>query len=167
MTDNANAACTMSVPPVAVMYQNTLPWTRIPIHMLSDGGNGYLRKKKNLVILVRTLNAVTRKDKVPGTLQQLESQFTTDVQQFGKHVFNIRHHMSSVNSVKDGRLHQMNVSYTLTFPKITVVVTQMEYKVSILERHLTKQLCIHSAQSLGSQYRSFRIGRSYHTVQTK
>ena len=35
---------------------------------------------------------VTQKDKVPGTLQQLESQFTTEVQQFRKHVFNIRHH---------------------------------------------------------------------------
>ena len=50
--------------------------------------------------------------------------------------------MSSVNSVKDVRLHQMNVSYTLTFPKIPVVVTQAKYKVSILERHITKQLCI-------------------------
>ena len=29
-----------------------------------------------------------------------------------------------------------------TFPKITVVVTQVKYKVSILERHITKQLCI-------------------------
>ena len=83
----------MSVPPVAVMYLNTLPWTRILILMLSGDGNGYLRKNKNLVILVRTLNA-----KSPGKTKSLahfnnfESQFTTDVKQFRKHVFNIHHH---------------------------------------------------------------------------
>ena len=59
--------------------------------MLSGGGNGYLRK--NLGHTGENIECnITRKDKVPGTLQQLESQFTTDVQQFRKHVFNIRHH---------------------------------------------------------------------------
>ena len=129
---------------VAVMYQNTLPWTKIPIPMLSGGGNGYLRKNKNLVILVRTLNA-----KSPGKTKSLAhfSNLNHSLQLMFSSSENMSSTsatitMSSVNSVKDVRLHQMNVSYTLTFPKITVVVTQVKYKVSILERHITKQLCI-------------------------
>ena len=168
-------------------------------------GNGYLRNNKNLVILVRTLNA-----KSPGKTKSLAhfSNLNHSLQLMFSSSENMSSTsatitMSSVNSVKDVRLHQMNLSYTLTFLKITVVVTQEKYKVSILERHITKQLCklafcmwtriqSYSVQSptvdvmtqlqyghifhqylntfgtiTRKSYRSFRIGRSYHTVQTK
>ena len=118
VTDNANAACTMSVPPVAVLYQNTLPWNRIPMPMLSGGGNGYLRKNKNLVILVRTFNA-----KSPGKTKSLAhfSNLNHSLQLMFSSSENMSSTsatitMPSVNSVNDVRLHQMNVSYTLTFP---------------------------------------------------
>ena len=100
--------------------------------MLSGGGNGYLRKNKNLVILVRTLNA-----KSPGKTKSLAhfSNLNHSLQLMFSSSENMSSTsatvtMSSVNSVKDVRLHQMNVSYTLTFPKITVVITQVKYKMS-------------------------------------
>ena len=45
---------------------------------------------------------------------------------------------------KCGKKHKTDAELNKSwdFPKITVVVTQVKYKVSILERHITKQLCI-------------------------